>query len=197
MSMNRQIVSIGIAGIIIGFILGFFSARIIYEPRLEVGHGMAESLPGDHPGAEVMDKVHKLTLQAEEEPENVEVRVELGNTFYDMGRYDVSARWYREVLDLDPDQALVSTDLGTSLLFLGQTEEAIIQYRHSLAVNPGHPQTMQNLGVAFYTLERYQEAIDIWERLLVESPNYDDAGKIREQIAAAEEKINSREGNSR
>ena len=56
---------------------------------------------------------------------------------------------------------------------------------------------MQNLGVAFYSLEKYQEAIDIWERLLVENPDYDDAGKIREQIVAAEEKINSREGNSR
>ena len=197
MSMNRQIVSIGIAGIIIGFILGFFSARIIYEPRLEEGQRVAESLPGDHPGTEVMEKVHRLTLKAEEEPENFEVRVELGNTFYDMGRYDVSVRWYREVLDLDPDQALVSTDLGTSLLFLGQTEEAITQYRHSLSIKPGHPQTLQNLGVAFYSLERYQEAIDIWKQLLVESPDYDEAGKIKEQIAAAEEKINSREGNSR
>ncbi len=197
MSMNRQIVTIGIAGIIIGIILGFFSARIIYEPRSDEIQEMAESLPGDHPGAEVMEKVHKLTLQAEEEPENIEVRVELGNTFYDMGRYDVSVRWYREVLDLDPNRALVSTDLGTSLLFLGRTEEAIAQYRHSLEIDPGHPQTMQNLGVAYYSLEKYQEAIDIWERLLVENPDYDDAGKIKEQIAAAEEKINSREENSR
>ena len=51
MSMNRQIVTIGIAGIIIGFILGFFSARIISESRSDEIQGMAESLPGDHPGA--------------------------------------------------------------------------------------------------------------------------------------------------
>ena len=49
--------------------------------------GWRKASPGTIQGLEVMEKVHRLTLQAEEEPENIEVRVELGNTFYDMGRY--------------------------------------------------------------------------------------------------------------
>jgi tetratricopeptide (TPR) repeat protein len=195
--MNRQIISIGTAGIIIGFILGFFSARILIDTPSAEFAGSEESLPGNHPGIDVMEKVHKLTLQSEENPENIEVRVELGNTFYDIGRYDVSARWYQEALDLDPDQARVSTDLGTSLLFLGKTEEAITQYRHSLAVQPGHGQSMQNLGVAFFSLGEYQEAIDVWKELLEKNPDYEDADKIREQITAAEEKIIGLEGETR
>ncbi len=195
--MNRQIISIGTAGIIIGFILGFFSARFLGPVPSDEIAGAEESLPGNHPGLEVMEEVHNLTLQAEENPGNIEVRVALGNTFYGMGRYDVSARWYREALDLDPDQYNVSTDLGTSLLYMGRTEEAITQYRHSLSVQPGHAQSMQNLGVAFFSQEEYQEALDIWKQLLVEDPDYADAGKIREQIAAAEERLTSREGDSR
>lgn len=195
--MNRQIIAIGISGVLIGFILGFFTARVLVEPAPARIPAQAESLPGNHPGVEIMENVQKLTTQAEEEPENIEVRVELGNTFYDMGRYDVSVRWYREALDLNPGQALVSTDLGTSLLFLGKTEEAIAQYRHSLSVQPGHPQSMQNLGVAFFSLERYQEAMDVWNELLTVSPDYSEAGKIREQIAAAEERMQTREAGSR
>ena len=195
--MNRQIIAIGISGILVGFILGFFTARVLVEPAPAGIPAQAESLPGNHPGADVMEKVQKLSTQANEDPENVEVRVELGNTFYDMGRYDVSVRWYREALELDPEQALVSTDLGTSLLFLGKTEEAITQYRHSLAVQPGHPQSLQNLGVAFFSLERYQEAVDVWNELLTGSPDYAEAGKIREQISAAEERMQAREVESR
>lgn len=195
--MNRQIISIGTAGIIIGFILGFFSARFLGPAPSDEIAGTEESLPGNHPGLEVMEKVHNLTLQAEENPGNIEVRVELGNTFYDMGRYDVSARWYSDALALDPDQAMVSTDLGTSFLYMGRTEEAIAQYRHSLSVQPGHIQSLQNLGVAFFSQEEYQEALDIWERLLDENPDYVEAGKIREQIAAAEERMTSLEGDSR
>ncbi len=194
--MNQQIVSVGIAGIIIGFIIGFFTARGLVESTAEQPSAAAESMPENHPGADIMERIHALTLQAEDEPGNAQIRVQLGNTFYDMGRYDVAVRWYTEALDLDPEQPLVSTDLGTSLLFLGQTDEAILQYRHSLSIQPGHPQTLQNLGVAFFSLGRYPEAIDIWKQLLEESPDYAEAGTIREQIATAEERMNSREGDS-
>ena len=194
--MNRQIVSVGITGIIIGFIIGFFVGRGFVENADEQPSAAAESMPENHPGVDIMERIHALTLQAEDEPGNVQIRVQLGNTFYDMGRYDVAARWYAEALELDPEQPLVSTDLGTSLLFLGQTDAAVIQYRHSLSIHPGHPQTMQNLGVAFFSMGRYPEAIEIWKQLLEESPDYAEAGTIREQIATAEERMNSREGDS-
>lgn len=192
--MNRQIIAAGISGIIIGVIIGFFSAKAMLEPASALTDSSSEQLPENHPGIEVMERIHTLTQQAEVEPDNLEIRISLGNTFYDMGRYDVSARWYREALELDPNQLLVSTDLGTSLLFMGQTEEAIAQYRHSLSLDPAHPQTLQNLGVAFFSMERFQDAIDVWQRLLEESPEYAEAGSIKEQIAAAEEKIREREG---
>ena len=195
--MSRQIISIGIAGIIIGFILGFFSARFLAPPPSAEIPQAEESLPGNHPGVDVMEKVHSLTLQAEENPGDIDVRVELGNTFYDMGRYDVSTRWYSEALSLNPDQVMVSTDFGTALLFMGRTEEAIAQYRHSLSIQPGHAQSLQNLGVAFFSLEQYQDALDIWKQLLESNPDYSEANKIREQITAAEEKITSLKGDSR
>ena len=195
--MNRQIISIGTAGILVGFILGFFTARSLVQPPPEEIAAAEESLPENHPGLETMENVREMTAAAEAEAGNVQVRVELGNTFYDMGRYDVASRWYREALDLDPDQPRVSTDLGTSLLFMGRTSEAIDQYRHSLSVQPGHPQSMQNLGVALFSLEQYREAIKIWEKLLEVNPGYDDAAKIREQIESARERLDSLEGENR
>lgn len=194
--MNRQIVSVGIAGIMIGVIIGFFAARAIDGNNPAVAGGDFESFPANHPDEDLMEQIHALTLQAESEPENVEIRVRLGNRFYDMGRYDVSARWYREALDLDPSQPLVSTDLGTSLLFMGRTEEAISQYRHTLSLEPGHPQTLQNLGVAFFSQERYREAVDLWQRILDEHPDYAEASTIKEQIDSAEKMMAAVEGDA-
>jgi len=191
--MNRQIVSVGIAGIIIGVIIGFFAARAVDGRGPSMAVEESESLPDNHPGEDVMEQVLAFTRQAESEPENAEIRVQLGNTFYDMGRYDVSARWYREALELDPSQPLVSTDLGTSLLFMGRTDEAISQYRYTLSLEPGHPQTLQNLGVAFFSLEQYREAIELWQRLLEENPDYSEASAIEDQIASAEKMLDARE----
>jgi len=191
--MKFQIFAAGIAGILIGFILGFFTARGMVEETASPESGEEAGLPANHPGIDVMERVQGLLTRAEAEPENSSIRVELGNTFYDMGRYDVAVKWYREALALDPDQPLVSTDLGTSLLFLGRTDEAIDQYRSSLQSRPGHPQTLQNLGVALFAQEKYREAIDNWRKLLETNPDYADAAKVREQITAAEEKLNGRE----
>ena len=187
--MNRQTAAVGITAVLIGFIIGFFTARFLNEPPAGEVASSEESLPDNHPGLETMEKVRDLLSRAEEEPRNLEIRVELGNTFYDIGRYDVAERWYREALELDPRQIRVSTDLGTSLLFLGRTEEAIAQYRQSLSIEPGHAKSLQNLGVALFSQENYREDIDTWQQLLDQNPDYEENSKIREQIRTAEERL--------
>jgi len=195
--MNRQLAAVGTVAVLIGFILGFFTARILNEPPSRDLASSEETMPENHPGLETMEQVREMSLKAGEEPENIEVRVELGNTFYDMGRYDVAERWYREALELDPGQPRVSTDLGTALLFLGRTEEAIAQYRQSLSVQPDHAQSLQNLGVALFSQEKFGEAIEVWQQLIEKHPDYEENSRIREQIRTAKERMSNPGGDSR
>ena len=152
-----------------------------------------EGLPADHPPAQVMEHVRHLTEEAEADPQNREARVELGNSYYDMGRFDAAVAWYEEALALDPEDINVSTDLGTSYLYLGQTDKALELYEKSLVLQPDHPQTLQNIGVAYFATEQYPKAVEYWQQLIEKHPDYPNAEQIKEQIEVARNRM---EGNS-
>jgi tetratricopeptide (TPR) repeat protein len=184
--VNRKQAVIGIVGIVIGFILGFFVAKGVTTPVQSGTGGQASTLPQDHPSPEVMAQVEQWANQAKQDPKDRETRLKLGNFFYDLGRFDAAIPWYEEALALDPSDVLVSTDLGTSYLYVGNVAKALEQYQQSLKIDPDHPQTLQNLGIAYFTTGEYQKAIDVWERLLKAHPDYQSAADVRDQVKAAQ-----------
>ena len=181
-------------GVVIGFILGFFAARIHQEADVSEPAPQAQqtssALPSDHPPPEVLEQLARLQEHARDHPEDAEVRIRLGNSYYDMNRFDAAAAWYVEALELDPGNVSVRTDLGTSQLYQGQVEAAIESYRKSLSLDPNHPQTLQNLGIAHFAADEFEAAIRIWQRLLVAHPEHHDKEKIEEFINNARERLN-------
>ena len=181
-------------GVLIGFILGFFAARIQQEATVPEPAPQAQesssTLPSDHPPPEVLEQLARLQEHARDHPEDTEVRIRLGNSYYDMNRYDAAAAWYTEALELDPGNVSVRTDLGTALLYQGQVESAIEAYRKSLSLDPNHPQTLQNLGIALFSINEFEAAIRIWQRHLAAHPEYPEKEKIEEFISNARERLN-------
>ncbi len=186
--MNRQQFVTGIVGIIVGFILGFFVAQGVVPNDVSPSQP-AGQLPENHPGSEVVEQLESLIDRARSDPANREVRVSLGNTYYDMERFDAAIPWYEEALALQADDVGVSTDLGTSYLATGAVEQALEQYQKSLEIESEHPQSLQNMGFAFFSLGDYQKAIDTWERLLEAHPGYAHAEEIQEQMRLAQNHI--------
>ncbi len=184
--MNRKEIVTGVVGIVVGFILGFFVAQGVQAPA---GAGQSTSqaggLPQDHPTPEMMEQVARLTEKAKAEPSNREVRIQLGNAFYDMGRFDAAIPWYEQALALNPNDVHATTDLGTCYLYTGAPEKAIATYQKSLELEPNHGQTLQNLGIVHFSLGDYQEAIDTWERLLSTNPEYPHREDVRKHIETA------------
>ena len=181
-------------GVVIGFILGFFAARIQQEATVSEPAPQAQAstsaLPSDHPPPEVLEQLARLQEHARDHPEDTEVRIRLGNSYYDMKRWDAAAAWYTEALELDPGNVSVRTDLGTAQLYQGQVESAIESYRKSLSLEPNHPQTLQNLGIAHYFTGELETAIRIWQRLLAAHPAHADKEKIEEFINNARKRLN-------
>ena len=75
-------------GVVIGFILGFFAARIqqesiVSEPAPQAQES-SSALPSDHPPPEVLEQLARLQEHARDHPEDTEVRIRLGNSYYDM-----------------------------------------------------------------------------------------------------------------
>ena len=184
---NKQITT-GVVGIAIGFILGFFASQIFLQnPSVNEQQPVASSqnpsqLPAEHPPAEVMEKVTELQDWARTHPQDSQVRINLGNTYYDMGRFDAAISWYEEALQLEPDNVDVGTDLGTAYLYTGNPIKAVERYKRSLEIDPDHTQTLQNISVAYLSTGNYDEAIGHLERLLESNPNYPQREEIEQQI---------------
>ena len=153
------------------------------------GQGAQTGLPEGHPPAEVLEELGKLQKRAEEHPEDRQVRIVLGNSYYDMGRFDSAASWYQQALDLDPENLSVRTDLGTAQLYQGKVTEAIETYQLCLKIDPHHPQTLQNLGIAYFSTGKFASAIDSWEKLLQDHPEYSRKGEIRKQLENAKKHL--------
>lgn len=185
---NKQITT-GVVGILIGCILGFFASQIFLQDPSRVGEqppqtGSQDSsqLPTEHPPAEVMEQLTELQNWAQENPQDSQVRISLGNTYYDMGRFDAAINWYEEALQLEPDNVDVRTDLGTAYLYTGNPIKAVERYKRSLEMSPDHIQTLQNISVAYLSTGNYGEAIGHLERLLESHPDYPQRQEIEQQI---------------
>jgi len=187
---NRQIVFI-LVGVAIGFVLGFFTSDLINQEPVPVGasqasvQGQTEQLPQNHPSMEDMQKLQAMQQQAASDPNDKQVRVALGNTYYDMQRFDAAIKWYEEAVRLDPNNANVNTDLGTCYLYTNNPEKAIELYKKSLTVDQKHPQSLQNLGFAYFSMANFADAVTTWEKLLDSHPEYAHRAEIQKQIEAA------------
>lgn len=188
--MQRQKTVIGIVGVLVGFVIGFFAGQlrepVFSDAAFSRGDGaIANHLPEDHPSPELMHQLEHWRQDALENPQDKRTRVSLANAYFDMQRFDAAIPWFEEALALDPVDINVVTDLATSYLYLGHVERSIELYQRSLELEPDHPQTLQNIGIAFFATRHYNEAVRYWDRLLSSHPEYPHAEQIRLQIEKA------------
>ncbi len=187
--MKDKTITAAVVGLVVGVILGFFLAQIVGNQGTTVQSAAAPTesseVPEAHPPAEVIEKLAELQSRATSNPQDEEIRIELGNLYYDMGRFDAAINWYEEALQLDPSNVNVSTDLGTSYLYLGNSSRAIKLYEKSLALQLDHLQTLQNLGFAYFSIEKFAEAAATWNKLIDTHPDYPHASELKKQIGEA------------
>jgi cytochrome c-type biogenesis protein CcmH/NrfG len=133
------------------------------------------------PQAGVVDEqqVQALKNILSRDPGNAQANVQLGNIYYDAGRYADAVGPYQKAFGADPKNVSVSTDLGTALWYAGRPDEAIAQFAKSLAIDPTHPQTLFNLGIVKRDGKQDPAgAIQAWEKLLATNPSYPDRDKV-------------------
>jgi len=144
------------------------------------------------PGGGLLDERAVQTLRdiLARDPKNVQAVIQLGNLYYDAGRYAEAVAPYRQALALDASNVNVSTDLGTALYYSGRPDEALDQYEKSLAIDPNHPQTLFNQGIV--RLDGKQDAaraVQSWEKLLATNPDYPERARVQQLIDQTRQKM--------
>ena len=141
----------------------------------------SDAVPGT-PAPAILDEtqVQALRTVADRDPKNAVARAQLGNLYYDAGRYPDAIKWYGESLALNPKDASVSTDLGVSYYYNNQPDLAIKQLEHSLQVDPKHTKALLNLGVVrAFGKQDLKGATDVWRRLVEIAPDSPEGRKAR------------------
>ena len=181
--MKLESVVFAIAGVCFGLITGWIigSQQVSMTPRAAVapvaqGAAQTAAPSGAAPGAQapaILDdtQVQALRNVVDRDPKNVMARAQLGNLYYDAGRYTDAIKWYGESVALNPNDVNVSTDLGVSYYYNNQPDLAIKQLEHSLQVDPKHTKTLLNLGVVrAFGKQDLKGATEVWRRLVEIAP---------------------------
>lgn len=126
----------------------------------------------------------QLREAAEGAPDDVQVRVDLANLYFDSQRFEDAIPWFEAAIMLDPEAVDVITDLGVAYFYIDDTDRALAQFARSLEVDPAHAKTILNLGIVRAVGNQDLDgAFEAWEEVLRVAPGSPEAMAAADAIA--------------
>lgn len=187
--MKHKQIAFGVVGLLIGFVLGFFVNKALVEPSAaapaQASAAASGQLPEGHPPIDALQEIQELEQHAKEHPDHADVKIRLGNSYYNMGRYDVAIGWYESALQLEPNNVDVNNDLATCYFATGDASKAIELLQKSLQLEKDNPVALQNLGWFYFSTNNYPAAIENWEKLIAVHPDFRNIEAVKEQLEKA------------
>ncbi len=133
-----------------------------------------------------LDSARARTLQsaAQANPNDIPSRIELGNLYYDAGRYTDAITWYSQALALDEKNTNVRTDLATAYYYSGDLTRAIEEGNKVLAIDGTKEQTLLNMGIWLTSQNppNTTEALKDWQLVVTLYPNKESAKQAQSLI---------------
>ena len=146
--------------------------------------GSSTAAPGA-PAPAILDEsqVQALRNVVDRDANNAAARAQLGNLYYDAGRFTDAIKWYGDALTINPKDVNVSTDLGVSYYYNNQPDLAIKQLEHSLRIDPKHTKALLNMGVVrAFGKQDLKGAADVWRRLVEVAPDSPEGRQAKQAL---------------
>jgi tetratricopeptide (TPR) repeat protein len=93
----------------------------------------------------------------------VEEHFNLGNAYYESGKWKEAIESYKQAIRIDPDFAEAHHDLGVAYGELGKHEEAIKSFKQAIRIDPDYAEAHRNLGTVYSESGMYKKAIEFKE----------------------------------
>jgi tetratricopeptide (TPR) repeat protein len=169
-TMNTALI-IGLIGLIVGFIAG--NIYSLYKSGSIGPNLINPSSPGQSVSTDQSGRMFALERELENNPNNLSAWLELGNLYFDAGKFQDAIQAYSKYLSLNPNNANVWTDLGVMYRRSGNPAEAISSFEKAIELEPRHEQAHFNKGIVqFYDLGNRDAAIQTWQELIQINPNF-------------------------
>jgi cytochrome c-type biogenesis protein CcmH/NrfG len=184
--MRKESVVFGVAGIffgvLVGWIIGSQQATGVAPPAAASAPAAAAPAAQARPAFDE-SRAAALKASAERNRSDAEIRVQLGNLYFDAERYDDATRWYEEALKVDPRNVNASTDLGIAYYYSNQPDRALAQFDKSLSIDPKHSKTLLNIGIVrAFAKQDLDGAEQAWQRVLDVAPDSPEAAVAKKGL---------------
>ena len=186
MPLSRSTINLVFALVVAA--LGLTAAVSVYlrSSAPETASHMADQsrLPENHPPVDVEEKVAALQQMAAKDPRNPDYLTQIGNLYYDVGKYESAIEYYQRSLNIRPRDPNVQTDMANCYHYLGQEDKALTLLDDALRYNPGFSQAKYNKGVVLMEGKKdVRAAIAVWEDLLRTDPGYSRRAELESKIS--------------
>ncbi len=203
--MNREQSAFLLGGVVLGLVAGLllglvFLQKPIGEPAARgTAEGAAEapaggapppSTGGMDPGAggaavmgEVMETLQRLKSDLEKNPEDVRALSQLGDMYFDAGKYEESRAFYERAVAVEPGNPRFMTALGLAELNLGQPKIALERYRTALDLSPDYWQAAAYAVIAAIELQDRNTADASLARLRALHPDFEHMKELEARVA--------------
>ncbi|WP_300674298.1 tetratricopeptide repeat protein [Desulfoluna sp.] len=143
----------------IGFISGVaFSAWKLKSPAYKTSNPQETN--------KISQMAQALEAQIAKAPQNADLLVRLGNTYFDMDQYPGAIDAYQRALALIPGNSNILTDLGIMYRRNGQPLQAVDAFNEAISADKAHENAYLNKGIVLmYDLKKREEAMATWEAL--------------------------------
>jgi tetratricopeptide (TPR) repeat protein len=161
-------------GVIVGWVLGSQQARttVPVTPQAQAQPANQQAQQGSRAVPLDADRAKALETVAQQNPKDVQPRVQLGNMYFDAEQYPQAITWYEQAFALDQKDANLSTDLGVAYYYTNQPDRAIKQFDHSLSIDARHTKTWLNMGIVrAFGKQDLPGAQKAWEQVVAIAPD--------------------------
>jgi predicted membrane-bound spermidine synthase/tetratricopeptide (TPR) repeat protein len=107
--------------------MGLYHRGVLYSNRGLLLEAIQVSGNGDLPRYHLQagrDQIDRLLAQHKQEPDNIELLLNLGHAFYQIGEYARSVEYLEQVVARDPKQGIANLYLGYNLIEMQRFQEA-------------------------------------------------------------------------
>jgi tetratricopeptide (TPR) repeat protein len=185
--VSKDSLVVGVAGVFFGLLAGWIigSQQGGGRPAAAPPAASAASSGGGQPAPPPLDesRASALKVTAQQNPSDAVTRVQLGNMYFDAGRFPEAVEWYQQALKINPKDVNASTDLGISFYYMNDADKALAQFDASLKVDPAHAKTLLNVGIVRAFGKRdLKGAAEVWQKLLDVAPGSEEARAARQAL---------------
>ncbi|HHK60553.1 MAG TPA: tetratricopeptide repeat protein [Desulfobacterales bacterium] len=167
---------VGLGCLVVGFLAGVIFSSF-QEPAVPPSAGPQQHAgPAPAPGAGGLapgqaDRILALEREVAANPNNADAWAQLGNIWFDTGKYGKAIEAYEKSLAIKPDNPDVWTDLGVMYRRSGKPDKAIECFDRAIAIDPKHDTPYFNKGIVqIFDLKDVEAGLASWEELVRINP---------------------------